>query len=164
MAARTSKPARSRLAGKAAWLSYPINSLRSNCNTRRWTGGHDTCRHQYLSGDSPQAEKERGLQSFSDPKCLFSFHVRFLLAFHRGDFAKKRARDLFREFLIDTLPTIRIFGLPTDAYQRLADASQKFVLDFDDAYQHAIAKQFNLKIATMDQDFKRIDDVDIIFL
>jgi len=77
---------------------------------------------------------------------------------------KKGARGLFREFLIDTLPTIRILGLPTDAYSRLADASQKFALDFDDAYQHTIAKQFTLKIATMDQDFKRVDDVDIIFL
>lgn len=77
---------------------------------------------------------------------------------------KKGARDLFREFLIDTLPTIRILGLPTDAYHRLADTAQKLALDFDDAYQHTIAKQFNLKIVTMDQDFKRVDDLDIIFL
>jgi len=77
---------------------------------------------------------------------------------------KKRAIDLFREFINDTLPTIRVLGLPTDGYQNIANAAQKFTLDFDDAYQHAIAKNFNLKIATMDQDFKRVDDVDIIFL
>lgn len=62
------------------------------------------------------------------------------------------------------LPTLRISSLPTNAYESLIDAAQKFTLDFDDAYQHAIAKNFNLKIATMDQDFKRVDDIDIIFL
>jgi len=77
---------------------------------------------------------------------------------------KKEAIDLFREFLRDTLPTVEILGLPADEYHSLADAAQKYSLDFDDAYQHAIAKHFTLKIATMDQDFKRVDDVDVLFL
>ncbi len=77
---------------------------------------------------------------------------------------KKDAAELFREFLNDTLPSIRVLGLPIDGYQSLIDAAQKFALDFDDAYQHAVAKNFTLKIATMDQDFKRVDDVEIIFI
>jgi len=49
-------------------------------------------------------------------------------------------------------------------YEPLIDGAQKFALDFDDAYQHAIAQNFNLKIATMDQDFRRVDDIDVIFI
>lgn len=64
----------------------------------------------------------------------------------------------------DTLPTLRRQSLPANAYAPLVDAAQKFALDFDDAYQHAVAKNFGLKIATMDNDFKRVDDIEVIFL
>lgn len=77
---------------------------------------------------------------------------------------KCKAIDVFRQFRNDTLPTISVLSLPTDAYEFLIDAAQKFALDFDDAYQHAVAKNFSLKIATLDHDFKRVDDIDIIFL
>ncbi|NUM78915.1 type II toxin-antitoxin system VapC family toxin [candidate division KSB1 bacterium] len=77
---------------------------------------------------------------------------------------KCKAIDVLRKFLNDSFPAIRILTLPTNAYESLIDAAQMFTLDFDDAYQHAIAKNFNLKIATMDQDFKRVDDVEILFL
>jgi predicted nucleic acid-binding protein len=88
----------------------------------------------------------------------FSFHSIGLILL------KSNAMDVFRKFLNDMLPTIRILALPTNAYEPLIDAAQKFALDFDDAYQYAIAKNSNLKIATMDQDFRRVDDIDIIFL
>jgi predicted nucleic acid-binding protein len=77
---------------------------------------------------------------------------------------KGNAPDVLRRFLNDTLPTLKILSLPTNAYESLIVAAQKFALDFDDAYQHAIAKNFGLKIATMDNDFKRVDDIGIIFL
>ncbi|MFQ5630696.1 MAG: type II toxin-antitoxin system VapC family toxin [bacterium] len=77
---------------------------------------------------------------------------------------KSNAIDVFRKFLNDTLPAIRILTLPTNAYEHLIEATQKFALDFDDAYQYATANNSNLKIATMDQDFRRVDDIDIIFL
>jgi len=77
---------------------------------------------------------------------------------------KCKAIDVLRKFINDSFPAIRILTLPTNAYESLINAAQKFKLDFDDAYQHAIVKNFNLKIATMDQDFKRADDIDIIFL
>ncbi len=88
----------------------------------------------------------------------FSFHSIGLILL------KSNAIDVFRKFLNDTLPAIKILALPTNAYESLIAAAQKFKLDFDDAYQYAIAKNSNLKIATMDQDFKRVDDIDIIFL
>jgi predicted nucleic acid-binding protein len=75
-----------------------------------------------------------------------------------------KAVDVLRKFLNDSFPVIRILSLPTNAYDSLIEAAQKFSLDFDDAYQYAIAKNFALKIATMDQDFKRADDLEIIFL
>ncbi len=37
-------------------------------------------------------------------------------------------------------------------------------LDFDDAYQYGIAKSYGLKPVTMDDDFKRITDIEVIFL
>lgn len=77
---------------------------------------------------------------------------------------KRNAIDVLRRFLNDMLPTIQTLTLPTNAYESLIDGAQKFSLDFDDAYQHAVAKNFNLKIATMDHDFKRVDDIEIIFL
>jgi predicted nucleic acid-binding protein len=77
---------------------------------------------------------------------------------------KSKATDVLRKFLADSFPAIRILTLSTNAYESLIDAAQKFKLDFDDAYQHAIAQNFGLKIATIDQDFKKVDDIEIIFL
>jgi hypothetical protein len=77
---------------------------------------------------------------------------------------KGKAIEVLRKFLNDSFSAIRILTLPINAYEALIEAAQKFSLDFDDACQHAIAKNFGLKIATMDQDFKQVDDIDIIFL
>ena len=37
-------------------------------------------------------------------------------------------------------------------------------LDFDDAYQYSVAKYYGLKVVTMDRDFERIKDLEILFL
>ena len=37
-------------------------------------------------------------------------------------------------------------------------------LDFDDAYQYYVARYYGLKIVTMDKDFEKIKDMDILFL
>ena len=36
-------------------------------------------------------------------------------------------------------------------------ASKEFNLDFDDAYQYALAKKYNLKIVSFDSDFDKTD-------
>ncbi len=36
-------------------------------------------------------------------------------------------------------------------------------LDFDVAYQYSIAKYYGLKIVTMDKDFERIKDIEVMF-
>jgi predicted nucleic acid-binding protein len=44
------------------------------------------------------------------------------------------------------------------------NAKRNLNLDFDDAYQYSTAKYYELTVATMDKDFKKIKDVDILFL
>jgi predicted nucleic acid-binding protein len=43
--------------------------------------------------------------------------------------------------------------------------SDNFKLDFDDAYQFNIAKEHDLKIVTMDKDFKKVEnEIEVVFL
>jgi len=37
-------------------------------------------------------------------------------------------------------------------------------LDFDDTYQYSVAKYYGLKVVTMDKDFEKIKDLQILFL
>ena len=37
-------------------------------------------------------------------------------------------------------------------------------LDFDDAYQYSVAKYYELKVVTMDRDFEKVKDVEVVFL
>jgi len=37
-------------------------------------------------------------------------------------------------------------------------------LDFDDAYQYNMAKYYGLKVVTMDRDFQKIKDIEIVTL
>jgi len=37
-------------------------------------------------------------------------------------------------------------------------------LNFDDVYQYIIGKYYNLTIVTMDKDFEKIKDIEIIFI
>jgi predicted nucleic acid-binding protein len=72
--------------------------------------------------------------------------------------------EIFRSFLDDTLPPIRILSLPSNLYTIMADSTTQYDLDFDDTYQYTIAKHFDLQIVTMDKDFKQIKDTEIMFL
>ena len=62
----------------------------------------------------------------------------------------------FDSFLNDLLPRIELIGLPLKDYYTINLLSSNFKLDFDDAYQAAVAKSFGLTISTMDKDFKRL--------
>jgi len=37
-------------------------------------------------------------------------------------------------------------------------------LDFDDAYHYSIAKYYGLKLVTMDKDFEKVKDIEVLFL
>lgn len=50
---------------------------------------------------------------------------------------------------------IRVVQLKTSELANLCDINQKFKLDFDDAYQYAVAEKHNLTIVSFDHDFDK---------
>ena len=73
-------------------------------------------------------------------------------------FRQKRP-ELFHQFVADTLPQLTILSLSASGYAQLAEANQQHGLDFDDAYQFAVACENDLAIATQDKDFQRVKNV-----
>lgn len=69
---------------------------------------------------------------------------------------KQKKFSIFKEFLNDIIPHVTILSLTKDKYPDLNKIAEKFNLDFDDAYQTALAKEFDLAIITMDNDFIRV--------
>jgi len=67
---------------------------------------------------------------------------------------KSKAFTLMIQELIekDGINVLRL--LPNDM-QNVADHAQKFNLDFDDAYQYAVAEKYDLTIVSFDRDFDR---------
>ena len=95
-----------------------------------------------------------GTVSISD----FSLHTIGVILF-------RNARDsLFTQFVKDVLSKVEIVTLPRSAYSDLETARAQYGLDFDDAYQYRTAKYYGLKLVTMDKDFKRTRDREILYL
>jgi len=69
---------------------------------------------------------------------------------------KQKKFNIFNEFLNDFIPNATILSLPKNKYPDLNKIAERFQLDFDDAYQTTLAKEFNLTIITMDNDFIRV--------
>ena len=72
--------------------------------------------------------------------------------------------DDFKTFLDDIRPTIKVASVPVVDLEQAIDASKVYGLDFDDAYQVAVAKANSTKIVSMDQHFSKVKDIDVIFL
>lgn len=78
---------------------------------------------------------------------------------------KNDKKSIFQEFTNDVIPKVEIITLPKEAYRDLADIRSNIGLDFDDAYQVNVAKEYDLKIVTMDKDFEKVkDEIDVMFL
>lgn len=77
---------------------------------------------------------------------------------------RNKKETIFSKFLSDTLSNINLLSLPKDKYKDLPNIKKKTEMDFDDSYQYLLSKHFNLTIVTMDQDFKKIKDLNIQFL
>jgi predicted nucleic acid-binding protein len=77
---------------------------------------------------------------------------------------KYHKQDVYRKFIADMIPNVKLISLPVMLYDKIIDMSQSFNLDFDDAYQCVAAKYYELKIITMDKDFKKAKDIDLLFL
>ncbi len=72
--------------------------------------------------------------------------------------------EVFGKFISEVLEKVIIFSLPTSSYSVIADYSKKKGLDFDDTYQCLVAKHYLLSVVTMDTDFKKVEDVQVLFL
>ena len=64
--------------------------------------------------------------------------------------------NIFKIFLNDITPHITVLSLPLSKYTELTEIAEKHGMDFDDSYQALIAKENDLSILTMDNDFKKI--------
>ena len=72
-------------------------------------------------------------------------------------FRLKKA-ELFISFLEDMITEgMTVFSLNINDLKRLGKFCQKFTLDFDDAYQYAVAEKYNLQIISFDKDFDRTE-------
>jgi predicted nucleic acid-binding protein len=88
----------------------------------------------------------------------FSLHSIGVILFRYGK------EDIFQKFVEDVVPDTKLLSLPTELYQDVVSIRKSLNLDFDDAYQYSTAKYYGLKVVTMDKDFEKIKDVEILFL
>jgi predicted nucleic acid-binding protein len=62
--------------------------------------------------------------------------------------------DIFIRWVEDLSQSdVRIVKLELTDYGLLVNVAQRFNLDFDDAYQYAVAEKYNLEIVSFDSDF-----------
>jgi predicted nucleic acid-binding protein len=88
----------------------------------------------------------------------FSLHSIGVICFRYGK------EEVFQKFINDILPHVDFLTLPMDRYSEVIKNKVNLNLDFDDSYQYTVAKYFDLKIATMDKDFKKVEDIEVLFL
>jgi len=83
----------------------------------------------------------------------YSLHSIGLLLF------RKKQHEAFQAFVEDVLVNggIGLLSLYSDEMESVIFASQKFSLDFDDAYQYAVATRYDLVLVSFDTDFQRTD-------
>lgn len=72
---------------------------------------------------------------------------------------RRRQQDVFRRFLVDIFfnAGIGLVALSAGEMQAVIEIAQRFGLDFDDAYQYALAEHYALTIASFDVDFDRTE-------
>ncbi len=72
---------------------------------------------------------------------------------------RRKEYDTFLRAVQDLLVTggLRLIRLGVDDMPGLVRAAQTFDLDFDDAYQYAIAERYDLTLVSFDEDFDRAD-------
>ncbi len=78
---------------------------------------------------------------------------------------RNNKEEIFIKFVKDIILNLEITTLPKMSYEDLAEMKKKLGLDFDDAYQYQVARKRNLKIVTMDKDFKKTGNkADILYI
>ncbi|MCL0067205.1 PIN domain-containing protein [Thermodesulfovibrionales bacterium] len=83
----------------------------------------------------------------------YSLHSIGLLLFRR------RQHEVFRQFLIDMFleAGVAIIALSAWEMDGVIQVAKRFSLDFDDAYQYAVAERYGLTIISFDSDFDRTE-------
>ena len=83
----------------------------------------------------------------------YSLHSIGLLLFRRGK------HEVFRQFLRDMIlgVGVAVIALSAQEMESLIEVAQRFGLDFDDAYQYAVAERYGLTIVSFDADFDRTE-------
>ena len=83
----------------------------------------------------------------------YSLHSIGLLLFRRGK------HEVFRQFLKDMILNVgvAVITLSAQEMESLIEVAQRFNLDFDDAYQYAVAERYGLTIVSFDADFDRTE-------
>jgi len=83
----------------------------------------------------------------------FSLHSIGLLLFYR------KQHDVFQQFMKDIFidAGMLLISLSVEDMKRVVYMSQKFKLDFDDAYQYVVAEKYGLIIVSFDSDFDRTE-------
>jgi len=83
----------------------------------------------------------------------YSLHSIGLLLFRR------KQHDVFRRFLADifAIAGIRMISLLPRYMEEVTQTALKFGLDFDDAYQYAVADHYGLTIVSFDSDFDKTE-------
>jgi predicted nucleic acid-binding protein len=101
------------------------------------------------------------LESNKDQVCLsdFSLHSIGVILYRQKEF------NLFDKFILDIQSNIEVLSLSQSQYVHLSQCSREYLLDFDDTYQFAVAKEYDLIIKTQDRDFEKvIDKIRVEFL
>ena len=72
---------------------------------------------------------------------------------------RRKQYDVFRQFVADMMSNagVTLIGLSVDGMEAVMDAAEKYRLDFDDAYQYAIAERYGLTLVSFDADFDRTE-------
>lgn len=72
---------------------------------------------------------------------------------------RRKLFDVFVRFVEDLIITggIKLLRLSAEDTKKLAEVSQRFGLDFDDAYQYTVAEHYGLTVVSFDSDFDRTE-------
>jgi hypothetical protein len=83
----------------------------------------------------------------------FALHSVGFILFYR------KRHDDFRRFVRDMIlgASVTEVRLPAEKAEPVADIAMQFNLDFDDAYQYAIAQEYDLTLVSFDGDFDRTE-------
>jgi predicted nucleic acid-binding protein len=80
-------------------------------------------------------------------------------------FFRNDQEDDFQTFVQEGLNNMDVLTLPQSGYAELKAIRSKWQLDFDDAYQFAVAREFGLCLVTMDRHFRLVEkEIEVQFM